>query len=265
MTCPEVERGFVSLTGAGPGDPGLLTIRAWQRLQAADVIVYDRLVSAEVLALANPAAERISVGKARGRETLSQEEINALLIERAQCGERVVRLKGGDPFVFGRGGEEALALLHAGIPFEIIPGISSALAVPAVAGIPVTHRGIASAFTVVAGAVWGMGERAASEWDLLVRFPGTLVFLMGVEDLERITQALLAAGATATTPAALIESGATAQQRTLTDTLGGIAAAARAADVRSPAVLVVGETAGFAATIGAHYMLSDSQSLPKLS
>lgn len=263
MTGPGAERGFVSLTGAGPGDPGLLTLRAWQRLQTADVIVYDRLVSAEVLALANSTAERISVGKARGRETLSQGEINALLIEHAQRGERVVRLKGGDPFVFGRGGEEALALLEAGIPFEIIPGISSALAVPAVAGIPVTHRGIASGFAVIAGTVWGVGERAKNEWGLLARFPGTLVFLMGVEDLDRITQALLAAGAAATTPAAVVESGATAQQRTLTGTLGGIAAAARAAGVRSPAVLVAGETAGFAATIGARYPLSrDGETLP---
>src|SRR4051795_5762162 len=167
----------VFLVGAGPGDPGLLTVRAAEVLGRADVVVYDRLSAAGLLELAPPAAERISVGKAPGRAEMSQEEINALLVQRGQGGHVVVRLKGGDPFVFARGGEEAAALLAAGVPFEVVPGVTSAIAVPAYAGIPVTLRRLALSFTVVTG--HEDPDEATVDWEALARVGGTIVILMG--------------------------------------------------------------------------------------
>jgi uroporphyrin-III C-methyltransferase / precorrin-2 dehydrogenase / sirohydrochlorin ferrochelatase len=234
---PDEHAGLVSLVGAGPGDPELLTLRALQRLQAADVIVHDRLVGARILQYAAATAECIDVGKAPGGRGPTQTEINALLVELGRQGRRVVRLKGGDPFVFGRGGEEALALARAGVPFEVVPGISSALAAPAAAGIPVTHRGLSASLTVING-----HDADQHDWSALARSAGTLVFLMAVEHLEEIAERLLAHGRPAHELAAVVQSATTPHQRSVSAPLCDIAAAARAAGLKPPAVLVVGPT-----------------------
>src|SRR5579859_730157 len=236
--------GVVSLVGAGPGDPDLLTLRAVQRLQAADVVVFDRLVSAEVLAYARPDAERLDVGKVPGGRGWSQAEINAVLTQLAREGRRVVRLKGGDPFVFGRGGEEALALARAGVPFEIVPGISAALAAPAAAGIPVTHRGLSGSVTIVNG-----HDPDQHAWSALAQGGGTLVCLMAVEHLEEIVAALLANGRLADEPSAIVQWATTPRQRVVAAPLAEIAASARAAGMEPPAVLVVGPTAALSAIL----------------
>jgi len=242
-------RGFVSLVGAGPGDPELLTLRALRRLQAADAVVFDRLIAAELLDHCPPDARRYDVGKIPGQHGRGrQEEINALLIQLGQEGLRVVRLKGGDPFVFGRGGEEALALAEADIPFEIVPGISSAFAAPAAAGIPVTHRGLAASVTVLTGHSAGGAEH---DWATLARLRGTLVFLMAVENLERIVERLLTHGRPDHEPAALVRWGTTPEQQIVSAPLGEIVAAARAACLEPPAVLVIGPTVAIAQEIAA--------------
>jgi uroporphyrin-III C-methyltransferase/precorrin-2 dehydrogenase/sirohydrochlorin ferrochelatase len=228
--------GAVALVGAGPGDPELLTLRAVDRLRAADVVVHDRLVSDEVLAYANPHAERIDVGKAPGGHGWTQTEINDLLVRLGRDGRRVVRLKGGDPFVFGRGGEELLALREAGVSCEVVPGVSSAMAAPAAAGIPVTHRGLSASVTVVEG---------HDPRRLAAPTSGTLVCLMAVEHLERLTASLIVDGRPSDEPAALIQWATTSRQRAVVSTLGAIAAEARAAGIGAPAVLVVGPTAAF--------------------
>ncbi|MBV9328758.1 MAG: uroporphyrinogen-III C-methyltransferase [Chloroflexi bacterium] len=238
-------RGVVSLVGAGPGDPDLLTLRAVQRLRVADVVVHDRLVSDAVLAHASPTAERIDVGKRPGAHGATQSDINALLVDLARQGRRVVRLKGGDPFVFGRGGEEALALAAAGVDFEIVPGISSALAAPAAAGIPVTHRGLSASVTVVNG-----HDAAQHDWRALARGGGTLVFLMAVEHLETIVERLLAHGRSPEEPAALVEWATLPQQRVLAAPLAEIATQARLDQFEPPAVLVVGPTAALVGELG---------------
>jgi uroporphyrin-III C-methyltransferase/precorrin-2 dehydrogenase/sirohydrochlorin ferrochelatase len=238
---PRTEHGLVSLVGAGPGDPELLTLRAVQRLQAADVVVHDRLVSQQVLDYAAPGAELIDVGKRPGGAGPTQSEINALLVELGQQGRRVVRLKGGDPFVFGRGGEEALALARAEVAFEVVPGVSSALAAPAAAGIPVTHRGTSASVTVING-----HDADQHDWDALARGGGTLVFLMAVEHLEEIVARLLAHGRAAGEPAALIEWATTPRQRIVQAQLSSLVGEARRAQVEPPAVLVVGPTAALA-------------------
>jgi uroporphyrin-III C-methyltransferase len=228
----------VALVGAGPGDPELLTLKAARLLSTAEVVVHDALVGDGVLAMIPGTAERIDVGKRPGRPT-PQEMISALLVELGGQGKRVVRLKGGDPFVFGRGGEEALALALAGIPFEIVPGITSSVAAPAAAGIPVTHRGVAAAFTVVTG------HRRAGEpdvdWRSLARVGGTIVILMGVSQRATIAAELMAGGLDPSTPVAAIESATTDAQVVGRWALGQLAAA----DVRSPAVIVVGAVAAF--------------------
>jgi uroporphyrin-III C-methyltransferase len=241
----ESQPGLVSLVGAGPGDPDLLTLRAVQRLQAADVVVHDRLVTERVLDFAPPTAERLDVGKRPGGLGTSQSEINALLIELGRAGRRVVRLKGGDPFVFGRGGEEALALARAGVPFEVVPGISSALAAPAAAGIPVTHRGLSASLTVVNG-----HDVDEHDWTALADSAGTLVFLMPVDQLESIAELLMDHGRTSGEPAAVVEWATTPRQRVVTAPLHQIAAESRAAQIEAPAVLVVGPTAALASELG---------------
>jgi uroporphyrin-III C-methyltransferase/precorrin-2 dehydrogenase/sirohydrochlorin ferrochelatase len=233
--------GLVSLVGAGPGDPDLLTLRAVQRLQSAEVVVHDRLVSQRILDYAPSGAELVDVGKKPGGGGVTQTEINTLLVELGRQGRRVVRLKGGDPFVFGRGGEEALALAQAGVPFEVVPGVSSALAAPAAAGIPVTHRGLSASVTVVNG-----HDAEEHDWDALARGGGTLVFLMAVEHLEDIAARLLAYGRPPNEPAALIEWATTPLQRVVAGRLASIADEALAADIQPPAVLVVGPTAALA-------------------
>jgi uroporphyrin-III C-methyltransferase len=228
----------VFLVGAGPGDPELITLKGLRSLRKADVVVYDRLICPDLLDEAPLQAERVFVGKASGHHSMKQEEINALLITYARRGCIVVRLKGGDPFVFGRGGEEALALAQAGIPFEVVPGVSSAIAVPAYAGIPVTQRGLASSVTIVTG--HEQCGPSSVDWEALARVGGTLVILMGVETLPHITQRLLNGGLHPDTPAAVIQQGTVPQQHVVTDTLAGIAERARIAKIQSPAVVVIG-------------------------
>ena len=228
--------GIVYIVGAGPGDPGLMTVKGLDCLRRADVVLYDRLVARELLTEAALHAELIDVGKEPKRHRRPQDEINALLIEKAREGKLVVRLKGGDPFVFGRGGEECQALAEAGVRYEVVPGVSSAIGVPAYAGIPVTQRGVTSAFTVVAGHT-GSSD-STIDWQAISRV-GTIVFLMGVEHLPEIVQQLIAHGRVSDTPAALIQEGTTQNQRVLAGTLADIVEKTRA--VRPPAVLVVGE------------------------
>ena len=232
--------GTVFLVGAGPGDPKLITVRGLECLERADVVVYDRLAAPELLERARPDAERIFVGKRPGHHTMSQEEINQVLVSRALAGRSVVRLKGGDPFVFGRGGEEGIALARAGIPFEVVPGISSAIAGPTFAGIPVTHRGIASSFAVATGHEDATKGDSAMCWDGLATGADTLVFLMGVEHLGDIVGKLLGAGRPSSEPAAAIRWATTPRQEVVVGTLADIAERVERAELRQPAVLVVG-------------------------
>ena len=236
-----MSRGLVWLVGAGPGDPKLLTIRGLEALRKADVVVFDRLVDRRLLDEAPPAALRLFAGKRSGHHSLLQETINEILVSHARRGKRVVRLKGGDPFVFGRGGEEAEALADAGIPFEIVPGVTSAVAVPAVAGIPLTHRGLASSFAVVTGHEARCGGRSAVDWTRLAAAVDTLVVLMGATSLPRIVDALMTHGRPADTPVALIQAGTTEDEVTITGTLRDIVGRARAAGMGPPMVAVIGE------------------------
>jgi uroporphyrin-III C-methyltransferase/precorrin-2 dehydrogenase/sirohydrochlorin ferrochelatase len=234
-------RGRVALVGGGPGDPGLLTLRGRRLLAEADVVVTDRLAPRDVLAELGPDVEVIDAGKAPHAHGLTQEQINALLVERALAGQRVVRLKGGDPFVFGRGGEEALACVRAGVPFEVVPGVTSAVAVPACAGIPVTHRGITQDFAVVSAHLDPSHPGATVDWEALAAGPGTLVLLMAVARLDGVTRELIKRGRDASTPAAVICDGTTERQQVVMSTLGQVAADAAARGVGPPAVVVIGE------------------------
>jgi uroporphyrinogen III methyltransferase/synthase len=236
--------GIVFLVGAGPGDPGLLTVRGLELLKSADVVVYDRLVNPSLLDHAPARAARVFAGKRVGGHGWSQERITARLVDEARAGRRVVRLKGGDPFVFGRGGEEALALAAAGIPFEVVPGVTAAVAVPAYAGIPVTHREVSSSFAVVTGHEACGRPGARVDWARLATAVDTLVVLMGLTALPEIVARLLDHGRPAGTPIALIRWGTTSAQETLTGTLGDIVARARAASLEPPVVAVIGEVVG---------------------
>jgi uroporphyrinogen III methyltransferase / synthase len=235
--------GRVHLVGAGPGDAGLLTVRAAELIGEADVILHDRLIPPEALAGARVDAEVRYVGKEGGGAQMPQEEINRLLVERARDGKVVVRLKGGDPFVFGRGGEEALVCRAAGIPFEVVPGITAGVAAPAYAGIPVTHREVASAVAFVTGHEDPAKPETALDWGALAAFPGTLVFYMGVRALPRIAEMLTACGRPDNEAAAVVERGTLPGQRTVLATLGEIAERAAEAGIRAPAVTVVGPVA----------------------
>jgi uroporphyrin-III C-methyltransferase len=234
-------RGFVSLVGAGPGDPELLTVKGLRRLRAADTVVYDALIGAELLRECRADTELIDVGKRAGHPSASQSSINAVLIARARAGRLVVRLKGGDPFVFGRGGEEADALQAAGVPWEVVPGISSAIGVAAYAGIPVTHRGLASSFAVVTGHPAEGHGPTRSDLAGLARSVDTLVVLMGVGRLAEIAADLLAGGRAPITPAAVVRWGTTAEQEIVVGTLATIADDVARAGLGAPATLVVGE------------------------
>jgi uroporphyrin-III C-methyltransferase/precorrin-2 dehydrogenase/sirohydrochlorin ferrochelatase len=242
--------GFVSLVGAGPGDPDLLTQRAVRRLAEADIVFYDALVSPDVLPLASR-AQLISVGKRHGRHSASQETIERCLVRAAKRGKRVVRLKAGDPFVFGRGGEEALALVAAGIPFEVVPGVSSAVAAPALAGIPVTHRGLASSFVVVSG-------HADAAWrpivDALPPRTATLVVLMGVHTRAAVASRLLERGWPATTPAALLFAASTPASHQWIGTLATLARSVADADAfeipDGPGTIVIGDVVSLAHRLG---------------
>ena len=229
--------GTVTLVGGGPGSRELLTLGAVDALRAADVVLFDRLAPYEVLAEFCPDAQHIDVGKTPGHHAVPQEQIEQLLVEHALAGANVVRFKGGDPYIFGRGGEEVLACRAAGVPVTVIPGVTSSIAVPAAAGIPLTHRGISHAFTVISG----HAPLTASEFEHLAGLGGTVVVLMGVNALPALAPGLVRAGLHPDTPAAVIERGHQRGQRTTTATIATLPAAASAAGVRSPAVIVIGE------------------------
>ena len=231
--------GKVYLVGAGPGDPGLLTLKGKQILERADCVVYDFLVNKDLLRLARADAEKICVGRRGEADRMRQSEINQLLVARAREGKLVCRLKGGDPFVFGRGGEEAQALADAGIAFEVVPGVSAGHAVPAYAGIPITHRDITSTVTFIAGHEDPEKESSRLDWPQLGTCPGTLVFFMAVRNLPRITQALIDHGRAPATPAAVIQWGSLPDQKVIEGTLADIAAKASA--IMTPAITVIGE------------------------
>src|SRR5680860_457790 len=254
--------GTVYLVGAGPGDPGLMTRRSLELIAAADAILYDRLIPAGALDGARIDADLRYVGKEPGNPAMGQDDINSLLVELGSKGLEVVRLKGGDPFVFGRGGEEAEALLAAGMPFEVVPGVTAGVAAPAYAGIPVTHRDLASAVAFVTGhedPEKGAKDSAsmpnpsrpesALDWDALARFPGTLVLYMGVKSLPMIADRLVAAGRPADQPAAVVERGTLPGQRAVTATLSDIASRVAEEGVRAPAITVIGPVAGLRDTL----------------
>jgi uroporphyrinogen III methyltransferase/synthase len=232
--------GTVYLVGAGPGDPGLLTVRAVELIGAADVVLYDRLIPPEALAYARADAQVVYVGKEGDGAQVPQDDTHALLLEHARAGRTVVRLKGGDPFVFGRGGEEALVLAQAGIPFEVVPGVTAGVAAPAYAGIPVTHREVAGGVAFVTG---HESAGSAIDWAGLARFPGTLVFYMGVRTLPHIAEQLITHGRPANQPAAVVERGTLAGQRTVLTTLAEVAERVAAEGIRAPAVTLVGDVA----------------------
>ena len=237
----KLQSGKVYLIGAGPGDTGLITMKGIEALKEADVVVYDHLASASLLNETKDAAEWIDAGKFAGNHRMKQSEIEQLLIEKAMAGHVVARLKGGDPFIFGRGGEEALALTAAGIDYEVIPGVSSVYSAPAYAGIPITHRGKASSFHVITGHEDPTKGESSLDYDILAREEGTLVFLMGLSRLRQISDQLIEKGKDARTPAAVIASGTTARQRCVTADLSRIAETAEEASIQPPAILVVGD------------------------
>ncbi len=239
----EKKFGIVYLVGAGPGDPELVTVKGAGVLGAAEVLVYDRLVSEELLKLVPDACERIYVGKKPGFHAKTQDEINRILVEKAKEGKIVVRLKGGDPFVFGRGGEEALELARHNIPCKIVPGVTSAIAAPAHAGIPVTHRGLSQSFHVITGHTADGKSMDDAAFACYARLSGTLVFLMGLSNLERITERLLSNGKAPDTPAAVVSNGTLAKEQSVRAPLDAICAKTREAGLKPPGILLVGGTA----------------------
>ena len=240
-TIEELRAGRVTLVGAGPGDPDLLTIKGRARLAACDAVVYDRLVAPEVVALAPPSARRLYVGKHRGARAVSQSEVNDLLVDLARSGLDVVRLKGGDPFVFGRGAEEADALARAGISFEVVPGVSAAVAGPESAGIPVTDRRAASSCAFVSGHLAPSDPDSRVDWAGLARSLDTIVVLMGMRHLDAIAQTLMDNGRPHDQPAAIVEWATTERQRTIVGTLADIGARATGAGAGPPAAIVFGD------------------------
>jgi uroporphyrinogen III methyltransferase/synthase len=244
-----MDRGKVFLVGAGPGDPKLLTLKAFELLKKAEVVVYDRLVSEAILKLIPDDAERIYVGKSSKKHELTQDKITALLVEKGLEGKRVVRLKGGDPFLFGRGGEEAEALVEHGVDFEVVPGVTSAIAAPAYAGIPLTHRDYASSVAVVTGHMAENAERQVN-WAAIAGAVDTIVVLMGVGELESTAKKLVEGGLNPDTPVALVECGTLKHQRSVTGKIGTIAEEARKKNVTPPAVIVIGEVATLGGKLG---------------
>jgi uroporphyrin-III C-methyltransferase/precorrin-2 dehydrogenase/sirohydrochlorin ferrochelatase len=248
---PAAGLGQVALIGGGPGDPGLITVLGRRLLAEADVVVADKLAPRGLLAGLDPDVEIIDAGKAPHAHNLTQDQINQLIVARALAGQRVVRLKGGDPFVFGRGGEEALACVRAGVPFQVVPGVTSAVAVPAYAGIPVTHRGITQDFAVVSAHLDPSHPGATVDWESLARGPGTLVLLMAVSHLDTVAAELIKRGRDAATPVAVISEGTLPGQRVLTSTLDAVADDAAKAGISPPAVVVIGEVVRLREMLGA--------------
>lgn len=235
--------GKVYLVGAGPGDPKLLTVKAVELIKEADVLIYDRLgVSEEVLSMAPAKAEKIFVGKRAGLHEVPQDQITNIIIEKAMKGGKIVRLKGGDPFIFGRGGEEAEALIEKGIKFEVVPGVSSSVSAPMYAGIPLTHRDYAASVAIITGHRAGDAEKPV-DWVKIANAVDTMVILMGVESLEGIVSKLLKGGISPEKPVAMVESGTLPQQRTLISTLGAVVKEAKAKEIKPPSVIVIGEVA----------------------
>ena len=243
MMLPRKE-GRVYLVGAGPGDPGLLTLRAKDCIERADVVVYDHLANRAFLDYANKQAEILYAGKKGGSHAMSQQEINRLICQKAAMGLTVVRLKGGDPFLFGRGGEEAQELVRAGIHFEVVPGVTSAVAVPAYAGIPLTHRDYASTVAFITGHEDPLKEQSSIDWGKLSSGAGTLVFLMGIGNLTKISRELIRNGRSPDTPAAVIMQGTVPGQKTVTGRLGDIGEIAERAGMKPPGIIVVGDVVG---------------------
>jgi uroporphyrin-III C-methyltransferase len=250
--------GKVYLIGAGPGDPELITVKGLGALRCADVVLYDRLIGQELLREAPLHATLVYVGKGAGCHTMPQEQINAALVTYAQKGHTVARLKGGDPFVFGRGGEEAQALVEAGIPFEVVPGITSAIAVPAYAGIPVTHRDYASSVTIVTGHE-GKAASPSINWEALAALGGTLIVLMGVKALPKFTQRLMNGGMNAEVTAAVIQEGTMEGQRMVSGTLATIAEKAMEAGLDAPALTIIGEVVDLQSTLAWYKTQADPQ------
>ena len=244
-----MNKGYVYLVGAGPGDIGLITVKGLECIQRADVIVYDRLANPRLLSYARTDAKYIYVGKTPDHHTLKQEEINEVLVEEALKGQVVTRLKGGDPYVFGRGGEEGERLREAGVPFEVVPGITSAIAVPSYAGIPVTHRHLTSTFTVITGHEDPLKASSQINWQRLAEDPGTLIFLMGVGHLTQIVQQLVANGKSDTTPIALIRWGTRPEQQVVVGTLATIVEDVARAGLTSPAIIIVGDVVNMRDTL----------------
>lgn len=241
--------GKVYLVGAGPGDPGLMTLKGKTLLECADVVVYDALVSAPILAMINPQAEQINAGKRRGRHSVLQENITQLLMEKAKNTAIVVRLKGGDPFIFGRGGEEMEDLVKAGIPVEVVPGITSGIAAPAYAGIPLTHRAHSSSVTFVTGHEGAGKYRPAVNWEAIARGSETIVIYMGIHNLVAIVEQLDAARLSPTTPVALVRWGTRPEQETLVGELGTIVQQVEAARFEAPAIVIIGSVVNLHATL----------------
>lgn len=239
----ENKKGKVTLVGAGPGDRGLLTLKGKERIEEAEVVIYDRLVSPEVMSLVPEKAVKINVGKRMSHHPVPQEEINQIILEHALAGKKVVRLKGGDSFLFGRGAEELLLLMENNIAYEVVPGITSALAVPTYAGIPVTHRNLTSSLHIITGHAKA-GKKVDIDYNALVNHKGTLVFLMGLTALEELMNGLMQAGMSQDMPAATIEKGTTSFQRKVMGTISTIHQKVREANIESPAITIVGEVAG---------------------
>ncbi|MDW7731991.1 MAG: uroporphyrinogen-III C-methyltransferase [Methanolobus sp.] len=248
--------GKVYLVGSGPGDPELMTLKARRLIDSVDVVVYDQLPGKVIIDSIPASTEKIDAGKYAGSHTLKQDEINALIIEKAKEGKSVVRLKGGDPYMFGRGGEEAQELIEAGIEFEVVPGITSAIAVPAYAGIPITHRDHASMVTFVTGHEDPTKDETALDWETLARFEGTIVIFMGVKMLERNMGELMKYGKDPKTPVALIERGTRPDQRVTVGVLENIAALAKERGVKAPAITVIGDVVQLHEELG-EQILSD--------
>lgn len=242
--------GKVYLAGSGPGDPDLLTVKARRLIDEADVVIYDQLPGEAILNLIPEKTEKIDAGKYAGNHTLTQDKINEAIIEKAKEGKTVLRLKGGDPYVFGRGGEEAEELVKAGIAFEVVPGITSAVAAPAYAGIPITHRDSNSMVTFITGHEDPTKEETGLDWELLAKFDGTLVIFMGVKMLERNCGELLKYGMDPDTPVALVEKGTRPDQRVTVGKLENIAALADERNVKAPAITVIGNVVNLHAVLG---------------
>ena len=236
-----MKKGKVTLVGAGPGAPELITLKALKAIQSADIIVYDRLINKQLLKDASEKCKVIYAGKKAGKHTIPQDKISELLIEDAKKGKNVVRLKGGDPFVFGRGGEEVLALAKAGVKFEIIPGITSAIAVPELAGIPITHRKYASSVAIVTGHKDPTKKRPLVKWEMLAKAVDTIIILMGVKQLKNIVERILSGGRKPSTPVAIIEKGTMAKQRTIIGNLSNVVKKAKANKIGPPAIIVIGD------------------------